>query len=108
MYGITVPRLLDTLGEKHILIARSCRVMKLEALQSIYDPEVKNALRAYEDHLAQVRARLKARERSAKENLAQYEEVGRSMGAIANRYVELVQEVENVKAQIRRLDDNMY
>ena len=81
--------------------------MKLEALQSIYDPQVRNALQAYEDHLAQVRARLKARERLAKEKLAQYEEVGRSMGDIANRYVQLMQEIENVKAQIRRLDDSV-
>lgn len=82
--------------------------MKLEALESIYDPEVRNALQTYEDHLAQVRARLKARERLAKEKLVQYEEVGRSMGDIANRYVQLMQEVENVKAQIRRLDDTVH
>ncbi|KAL8793581.1 MAG: hypothetical protein Q9195_003844 [Heterodermia aff. obscurata] len=84
------------------------RVMKLEALQSIYDPEVRNAIQAYKDHLAQVRARLQARERLAKEKLAQYEKVGRSMGDIANRYVELMQEVENVKAQIQRLDDTAH
>ena len=99
--------LLGALSERHILIMGHCRVMKLEALQSIYDPEVRNALLAYEDHLAQVRARLKARERLAKEKLAQYEEVGRSMGDIASRYVQLMQEIENVKAQIRRLDDTV-
>ena len=82
--------------------------MRLETLQSIYDPDVKNALQAYEGHLAQIRARLKARERSAKGTLAQYEKVGRSMGDIANKYVELTQEVENVKAQIRRLDDTVH
>lgn len=87
------------------LIIGYCRVMKLEALQSIYDPQVKNAIEAYRNHLIQVRARLKARERSAMERLHQYDEVGRSMGEIAHRYVELVQEVENVKAQISRLDD---
>ena len=79
--------------------------MKLEALQSIYDPEVKDAIQAYQDHLTKFRKRLKARERDAAEKLGQYDEIGRSMGQIAERYVGLVQEVESVKAQIRRLDN---
>lgn len=81
--------------------------MRLEALQSIYTPEVKGAIEAYEDHLAQLNARLRARERIANERLGQYDEVGRSMGKIAERYVGLVQEVENVKAQIRRLENRI-
>ena len=85
-------------------LTRWCRVMKLEALQSIYAPEVKGAIQNYEDHLARLRMRLKAREREAVETLGQYDEVGRSMGQIAERYVGLVQEVDSVKAQIQRLD----
>ena len=83
---------------------RRYRVLKLETLQSIYTPEVKGAIAAYGGHLAQLKARLRARERIANETLGQYDEVGRSMGKIAERYVGLVQEVEDVKAQIRRLD----
>lgn len=80
------------------------RVVKLEALQSIYAPEVKDAIQNYQDHLARLRTRLKAREREPVDRLRQYDEVGRSMGQIAERYVGLVQEVESVQAQLRRLD----
>ena len=85
-------------------LTRWYRVMKLEALKSIYTPEVKDAIQTYQDHLARLKMRLKAREREATERLGQYDEVGRSMVQITERYVGLVQEVESVKAQIRRLD----
>ena len=78
--------------------------MKLETLQSMYGPEVKRAIEAYGNHLVQSRAQLRSRERSAKESLDQYDDVGRSMGQIAERYVGLVQEIEDVKEQIRRLE----
>ncbi len=77
--------------------------MKLEALQSIYDPEVRAALEAYDEHLDEVRLRLKARERAAQHRLREYEEVGRGMSDIAERHAWLSQEMKNVRAQILSL-----
>lgn len=78
--------------------------MKLEAFQSIYDPEVRVAIESYGNHLARVQERLIARERSAKEKLGQYEVLGQNMGEIATGYDKLMQEVENVKAEIKKLN----
>ena len=80
------------------------RVLKLEAFQSIYNPEFRVAIESYRNHLAQIKVRLIARERSSKEKLGQYKDLGQNMGEIANRYNKLVQEVEKVKAEINKLD----
>jgi len=79
--------------------------MKLEALQSVYDPDVRAALEAYDEHLHQVRLRLKIRERAAQHRLREYEEVGKGMSDIAERHAWLSQEMENLKAQISSLED---
>ena len=78
--------------------------MKLEALQSIYSPDIQTAIGAYGNHLAHLRVRLKARERLANEKLGQYDEVGRSIGQIAETYVGLMQEIESIKAEVQRLE----
>lgn len=78
--------------------------MKLEALQAIYDPEVRNALEAYDEHLREVQIRLRRRQRSAEQSLREYEKVGKGMSEIAERYGWLSQELENVKAQVGKLE----
>lgn len=78
--------------------------MKLEALQAIYDPDVRRALAAYEEHLKQVRVLLTARGRTAQQKLDEYEEVGKGMSVLATRYANLAQELDSVKAQILRLE----
>lgn len=78
--------------------------MKLEALQAIYDPKVRAALGAYDEHLSGIRLRLKARERAAQHRLHEYEEVGKGMSDIAERHAWLSQETTNVKTQISNLE----
>lgn len=80
------------------------RVMKLEALQSIYDPEMCTALETYNEHLDEVRLRLKARQRTAEQKLHEYQAVGQGMSEIAERYAWLLQELDNVKTQIAELE----
>lgn len=77
--------------------------MMLEALQSIYDPQVRAALETYNEHLDEVRLRLKARERAARHRLREYEDVGKGMSDIAERHAWLSQELKNVEAQISSL-----
>lgn len=81
------------------------RVMKLEALQAIYDPNVRRALANYNEHLNQVKLQLTVRGRAAQQKLDEYEEAGRGMSVLATRYADLAQELESVKSQILRLED---
>ena len=87
-------------------LTRSHRVMKLEAVQSIYNPEVCSALETYNDHLDQVRRRLKARQRVAEQKLHEYEEVGQGMNHIAERYTWILQELEDMRSQITDLEND--
>lgn len=87
-------------------LSLSSRVTKLEALQAIYDPEVRSALESYDEHLEQVRRRLTAREQAAQQKLEEYEEVGPGMNALVNKYAHLSSELDSVKAQILRLEED--
>ncbi|KAL8822441.1 MAG: hypothetical protein Q9191_006827 [Dirinaria sp. TL-2023a] len=95
----------EGLDEKLSVVDRTItRVIKLEALQAIYDPNVRRALANYNEHLNQVKLQLTARGRAAQQKLDEYEEAGRGMSVLATRYADLAQELESVKSQILRLE----
>lgn len=80
------------------------RVTLLETLHTIYDPEVRQAIESYIKHLATVRTRWNERTEAAGRTLAEYEDAGGAqMKEIADRYRYLTDEIEGLKAQVRRL-----
>lgn len=81
------------------------RVTTLDLLQSIYTPEVLQAIQSYSAHLESVRAHWTARTKAAEQKLAEYEAAGgKDMREIGRRYFELGEEVKALKAQIKRLE----
>lgn len=89
--------LAESMGEK-------MRVTTLDLLQSIYTPDVLQAIQFYSAHLESVRAQWTARANAAGEKLAEYEAAGgKDMREIVRRYKELGEEIEALKAQIKRL-----
>ncbi|MCJ1462450.1 hypothetical protein MMC07_001051 [Pseudocyphellaria aurata] len=87
----------ECMGEK-------LRVVTLELLQSIYTPDVLQAIESHSARLESVRAQLSARRSAAEEKLAEYEAAGDTdMREIVRTYMELRGESESLKAQIKRL-----
>lgn len=77
----------------------------MDLLQSIYTPDVLQAIRSYSAHLESVRAHWTARADAAGQKLAEYEAAGgKDMREIVRRYLELKEEVEALKGQIKRLE----
>lgn len=76
----------------------------MEILQSIYTPEVLQAIQSYSTHLESLRAQWTARANAAGQKLGKYEAAGgKDMREIVRRYKELGEEVEALKAHINRL-----
>lgn len=77
----------------------------MDLLQSVYTPEVLQAIQSYSAHLESVRAHWTAKEKAAEQKLAEYEAAGtKDMREIGRRYFELGEEVETLKAQLNRLE----
>lgn len=76
----------------------------MDLLQSVYTPDVLQAIQSYSAHLESVRGQWTARANAAREELAEYEAAGgKNMREIVRRYKELGEEIEALKAQIKRL-----
>ncbi|THC95594.1 hypothetical protein EYZ11_004909 [Aspergillus tanneri] len=95
------------------------KVMKLDVSATIYTPETVAALGRYQQHLRDTRERWEERHAAAREKLKAYEEVdsegagttsrSRAVGSgqmkeIARRYGTLIQEMEDVRSEIQRLN----
>ena len=81
--------------------------MNLEALNETYTPEVRTALARYERHLDDVRVKLKQREEQAKRQLREYGNSGKGMEEVAEKFAELRKEMDAVRADIKRLGDEV-
>ncbi|KAI9777096.1 MAG: hypothetical protein M1839_009052 [Geoglossum umbratile] len=79
------------------------KILEHEALREIYPPAVQSALKNYEEHLRDMRRRLKERERKAEEEVGRYEGKGVDMKVLVARYGGLLREIEATRGDIRRL-----
>ncbi|KAI9931309.1 hypothetical protein AWENTII_004558 [Aspergillus wentii] len=83
-------------------------VMKYDISNAIYTPDTVAALNRYRHHLRDVRERLEERQTLAMEELATYEvddaDDHDPMTDIVRRYMALIKEIENVNADIQRLN----
>lgn len=84
-------------------MAGKLSVMKLEALQTIYDPDAISALENYKMHLADTNSRLIARRRMVEEELKRYEKAGSDMKGLVAKYSQIMRSIEAVTKDIRRL-----
>ncbi|KAE8147425.1 zf-CSL-domain-containing protein [Aspergillus avenaceus] len=83
-------------------------VMKLDIAATIYTPETTAALHRYDQHLYDIRERLEERQAAALEDLKAYEEETNQansgpMKEITQKYGDLVQKIEDTKAEIERM-----
>lgn len=95
------------------LINHPSRVTKLETLSTIYTPENIAALENYSAHLRETLTQLEETRNIANQTLEEYDQVGTSkdnrkgktgpMADIARRYGDLVQEVDAVQREIKKL-----
>ncbi|RAO65817.1 uncharacterized protein BHQ10_001829 [Talaromyces amestolkiae] len=89
------------------------QVTKFETLSTIYTPENVAALKKYSAHLRETLGRLEETQMIANQTLEEYDQVGTSqsnrsgktgpMADIARRYGDLVQEVDAVQREIKKL-----
>jgi hypothetical protein len=79
------------------------QIMKFQAARLVYDDDALSALESYSGHLRDTLSRLKQREKSLRDGLDGYEDVGPEMKEIAVRYGEVLERVEAVRKDIRRL-----
>lgn len=86
-------------------MAAKARILLLQARQSIYTEDVQDALKNYEHHLYVVEERLEERERQLQDETRLFEEQGeRRMHECGKRYVTATTEIQNLKAEIDRLE----
>ncbi|KAI9839579.1 MAG: hypothetical protein M1819_002205 [Sarea resinae] len=83
------------------------RLTKQDALNSIYTPPVRSALKNYLVHLQDSESRLEQRRAAAERELQRYEAAGDDMDEITARYATFLKEMEEVAADIKRLGGNI-
>jgi diphthamide biosynthesis protein 3 len=84
------------------------RILALQAEQALYTPALQRALAAYSAHLREFRSRLSEREELLGRELDLYEDVaGDGLKECARRYRVVAREIEVVKGEIARLEDEM-
>ncbi|KAK6504856.1 hypothetical protein TWF481_006792 [Arthrobotrys musiformis] len=80
------------------------KIMYFEQLDRMYDDDTTGALAFYKEHLEDVKIRLKKQARKAEGELEEYEGFGEGVKRDVVRYAKVLDELESVKGEIRRLD----
>ncbi|EPS44952.1 hypothetical protein H072_956 [Dactylellina haptotyla CBS 200.50] len=79
------------------------KIMYFEALDRLYDQDTVNALAFYKEHLEDTKVRLKKQMRKAEGELEEYEGFGEGVKRDVVKYAQILEDIEQTKADIRRL-----
>lgn len=86
-------------------MAAKSRLLLLQTRQEIYGPEAQEALENYAGHLSIIEERLRERRQQLEDETRLFEEQGdRRMRECGRRYIAVAKDIEDVKAEIARLE----